>query len=588
MIMLDDLRKVWTLFTPDSRRRAVGLLVLVVLMALVEAAGVLSILPFLSVLGDPGVVQRNPLIAAAYRELGFQGARQFTVALGIFSVVFVLASSALKVTTQHVLNRFVHLQRHSISMRLLATYLQQPYAFFLARNSSDLSKAILSETDQILSNLIQPLAQMVAQLVVVMAMVTLILCYDPLMALVLLGTVGALYAVIYSLVRKRLGRIGAERIAANRERYQACNEALGGIKDVKVTNSAGAYMSRFRHASRTFSRHLASNDTLSQAPLYLVEAVGYSCLILVALLLLARAENVGEVLPALGLYGIAAYRMLPAAQIIYRGFAKLRFSSAALEMLSADLGLEMPLLPCVLNPVEMVEPRHEIRLVGITFAYPSAPEKKVIEGFELVIPACSTVGICGRSGAGKSTLMDILLGLLRPSEGRLMVDDVIIDDASVPAWQRSIGYVPQHIFLADASVAANIAFGVPEAEIDMVAVEKAARAAQIHEFVAGELAQGYATYVGERGVRLSGGQRQRIGIARALYRDPPILLFDEATSALDADTERALNESIRGLKGKRTMVVIAHKESSLAMCDRVIEVGRTRTSGNDAVGGARA
>src|SRR5690606_12740583 len=236
-----------------------------------------------------------------------QGARQFTVALGIFSVVFVLASSALKVTTQHVLNRFVHLQRHSISMRLLATYLQQPYAFFLARNSSDLSKAILSETDQILSNLIQPLAQMVAQLVVVMAMVTLILCYDPLMALVLLGTVGALYAVIYSLVRKRLGRIGAERIAANRERYQACNEALGGIKDVKVTNSAGAYMSRFRHASRTFSRHLASNDTLSQAPLHLVEAVGYSCLILVALLLLARAENVGEVLPALGLYGIAAY-----------------------------------------------------------------------------------------------------------------------------------------------------------------------------------------------------------------------------------------------------------------------------------------
>ncbi len=575
MIMLDDLRRTWMLFTPDSRRRAVGILFLVILMALVETAGVLSILPFLSVLGDPEVVQRNPLVAAAYRRLGFQDTRQFTVALGIFSIVFVLVSSAFKVATQHVLNRFVHLQRHSISMRLLAAYLQQPYAFFLERNSSDLSKAILSETDQLLSNLIQPLAQMAAQLVVVVAMVALILSYDPLMAVVLLGTVGTLYAAIYWLVRKRLSRIGAERIAANRERYQACNEALGGIKDVKVTDSAGAYMSRFQQASRTFSRHLASNDTLSQAPLYLVEAVGYSCLILVALLLLARAQNVGEVLPALGLYGVAAYRMLPAAQIIYRGVAKLRFSSAALEMLCADLRLAAP--PAAPPGAgAMLVPRHEIRLAGISFAYPSAPERKVIRDLELVVPAYATIGICGRSGAGKSTLMDILLGLLRPSAGQLMVDGVPVDDALVPAWQRSIGYVPQHIFLADASVAANIAFGIPEQEIDMAAVEKAARAAQIHSFVANELAQGYATSVGERGVRLSGGQRQRIGIARALYRDPPILLFDEATSALDAETEHALNESIRALKGKRTMVVIAHKESSLAMCDRVIEVGGAR------------
>jgi ABC-type multidrug transport system fused ATPase/permease subunit len=567
--MLRDLGKIRDILTASERRKAAWMLVLVVLMAAAETLGVLSIMPFLSVLGRPAMIHENPWLQRAYSASGFAGSRQFIVALGIASICVVIASSAFKVATQHSINRFVHLLRHSISSRLLSRYLHQPYAFFLSRNTSDLSKNILSETDQLLYNHVQPLSQLIAQGAVIVAMALLVFLYDPRMALGILLAVALLYGTIYSLVRKRLARIGAERVVANRNRYQACNEALGGIKDVKITHSADAYGGRFNVFSRLYSRHLATSDTLSQTPLYLVEAVGYTGLILIALLLMLRSGDIGHVLPALGLYGFAAYRLLPAAQIVYRGFAKLKFSSPALEAIHRDLQLPEAGDATARGTLA---PQREIRLSGVRFAYPSTPDRPVLEGFDLAIPANTSIGIAGRSGAGKSTVMDLLLGLLQPQAGTLEIDGVAVDAGNVAAWQRAIGYVPQHIFLADASVAENIAFGVPREEIDMQAVERAARAAQIHNFVANELPQGYDTDVGDRGIRLSGGQRQRVGIARALYRDPPVLFLDEATSALDAQTEEALNEAIRGLSGDKTIVVIAHKEASLRGCDRTIHI----------------
>lgn len=568
--MIVELRKVWALFTPAEQRRASAMLVLVVAMAVVETLGVVSIMPFLSVLGRPAVIHENRFLQAAYAHWQFPDERIFIIALGVVSITIVVASSLFKTVTLHALNRFVHLERHSISARLLSRYLRQPYEFFLTRNSSVLGKNLLSEVDQLLFELIQPLSQLFAQGAIVLAMALLIFLYDPVTAICIVLLLGALYGAIYGLVRKRLTRIGAERQAANGRRYKAANEALSGIKDVKITHSAAAYQTQFEKASRLFSRHMATNDTLSQSPLYLVEATGYSMLIVVALVLLLRSNDIANVLPALGLYGFAAYRMLPAAQVMYRGFAKLRVSSAVLESIHRDLAL--PDEPAASGST-VLAPRKDIRLQRIRYAYPSTPNKPVFDGFDLVIPANASIGIAGRSGAGKSTLMDLLLGLLRPESGTLSVDGVTVDAGNVAAWQRAIGYVPQHIFLADASVAENIAFGVPREKIDMQAVERAARAAQIHEFVANELPRGYDTAVGERGLRLSGGQRQRVGIARALYRDPPVLFLDEATSALDAQTEEALNDAIRELSGSKTIVVIAHKESSLRGCQEVMHIG---------------
>ncbi|GAA0259778.1 ABC transporter ATP-binding protein [Rhodanobacter caeni] len=567
--MIADLRKIWTLFPPTERRKAVGMLLLVMLMALADTVGVLSIMPFLSVLGRPAVIQENALLHALYQQLGFHQPRGFIFALGLASIALVVLSSAFKTVTLHVLNRFVHFQRHSLSARLLSRYLHQPYEFFLAINPSILSRNVLSEVDQTVLGLIQPLSQLVAQGAIVLAMAVLIFVYDPLTALVLVAVLGVLYGSIYGLVRKRLARIGHERQSANGQRYQACNEALAGIKDVKITHSAAAYQDKFNNASRQYSRHMATSETLAQSPLYLVEATGYSMLIVIALSLLAKSNDVAHVLPALGLYGFAAYRMLPAAQIMYRGFAKLRFTSAALNTLHHDLSLPQEAPPPSAPPLV---PKNEIRLQGIRYAYPGADDKPVFNDFDLVIPANTSVGISGRSGAGKSTLMDLLLGLLRPERGTLSVDGVTIDASNIAAWQRAIGYVPQHIYLADASVVQNIAFGVEPADIDMAAVERAARAAQIHDFIVGELTQGYETHVGDRGVRLSGGQCQRIGIARALYRNPPVLLFDEATSALDTDTESAVAEALGNLSGEITVVAIAHKRSSLERCEYVIKL----------------
>ena len=576
--MIQDLGKIWTLFTPAERSKASWMLMLVTLMAAAEMLGVLSIMPFLSVLSRPAAIHENRFLQAVYAHRRFHDERSFIVALGLASIAIVIASSLFKTVTLHALNRFVHLERHSISARLLSRYLHQPYEFFLTRNSSILGKNLLSEVDQLLFELIQPLSQLFAQGAIVLAMALLIFLYDPTTAIAIVLVLGALYGAIYGLVRKRLARIGRERQAANGKRYQAAGEALSGIKDVKITHSAAAYQAQFDKASRLFSRHMATNDTLSQSPLYLVEATGYSMLIVVALVLLLRANDIAHVLPALGLYGFAAYRMLPAAQVMYRGFAKLRVSSAALESIYRDLAL--PDEPAATGTA-ILAPQREIRLQGVRYAYPSAPEKAVFDGLDLVVPANASIGIAGRSGAGKSTLMDMLLGLLRPESGTLSVDGVAVDAGNVAAWQRAIGYVPQHIFLADASVAENIAFGLPRERIDMQAVERAARAAQIHDFVVNELPRGYDTAVGDRGIRLSGGQRQRVGIARALYRDPPVLFLDEATSALDAQTEEALNEAIRELSGSKTIVVIAHKEASLRGCDRTIQInpGSVHASG---------
>jgi ABC-type multidrug transport system fused ATPase/permease subunit len=567
--MTSDLKKIWGILTPPERRQSVGMLVLVVLMAVAETGSVLSIMPFLSVLSRPTILEDNAWLHALYTGFGFGSRRAFIVALGLASIAFVLGSSAFKTITLHLINRFIHLLRHTISSRLLARYLHQPYEFFLAHNSSVLSRNVLSEVDQLMFNLIQPLSQLVAQGAVLLAMVLLIFLYNPLIAIIFVALVGALYTVIYAVVRQRLARIGAERQAANAQRYQSCKEVLDGIKDVKVAHAAGAYQQAFDQSSRLFSRHLATGDTLAQSPLYMVEAVGYTGLIAMALLLMSQSSDVARVLPALGLYGFAAYRMLPAAQIMYRGFAKRKFSSAALETVGRDLAL--PVTPAD-TPAAALAPQREIRLQGVRYAYPSTPAKAVLDGFDLVIPAGTSVGIVGRTGSGKSTLMDILLGLLEPQAGSLRVDDVPIDASNVAAWQRAIGYVPQHIFLADASVAENIAFGVPRGAIDAQAVERAARAAQIHDFIANELKDGYATPIGDRGIRLSGGQRQRIGIARALYRDPPVLFMDEATSALDNETEAALTAAIRALSGHKTIVVIAHRQASLAGCHTVVSI----------------
>lgn len=567
--MRSDLRNIWAILTPGERKKSCLMVVLVILMAFAETVGVISIMPFLSMLARPDVVHDFPVLHWLHGLLEKLNEREFIVVLGLGSIVLVVCSSIFKTLTLHTINRFTYFLRHGISARLLGCYLGQPYTFFLEHNSSELSRNVLSEVDQLHIGLIKPLAQLVAQGSIVLAMVIFLFLYDPGVALGAAAIVSILYGAIYVLVRKRLILTGQARQSENGVRFKACNEVLSGIKDVKVSGAIDIYQQRFYDASRAFSRHQANAETLSQSPLYLVEAVGYTGLIVLSLFLMQRSDDIAQVLPTLGLYGFAAYRILPSAQIMYRGFAQLKFSSAALDVIYQHLGL--PKSDASQQGAFLI-PKHSIRLEGISFSYPSRPHKPVLKDFNLTLPVNTCVGIVGPSGAGKSTVMDLLLGLLRPQAGMLMVDDYVIGPENITSWQQAIGYVPQHIYLADANVAENIAFGVPSSEIDMEAVERAARLAQIHDFVINVLAHGYDTAIGDRGVRLSGGQRQRIGIARALYKNPSVLFMDEATSALDVDTEKAVSEAISCLAGKKTVVLIAHRKQSLVYCDFIVKV----------------
>ncbi|WP_018864895.1 ABC transporter ATP-binding protein [Thioalkalivibrio sp. ARh3] len=571
-------RKTLQLLTPAEKRRGALVLGMVMVMAVLETAGVASIMPFLSVLGNPDLVNTNPVLNYLYTGLGFASVDQFIFALGAAAFALILFSAVFRTLTHYAMNRFIEMRRHSLGKRLLETYLRQPYAFFLNRHSGDMAKSILSEVDQLVLNVFRPGITMIAYLVVTIAIVALLIFVDPWLALGVAVVIGGVYGTIFVFVRGLLGRIGRDRSRANQERFTAAGEALGGIKDIKLLGREHAYLSRFDAPSKRQARHQATNQTISQVPKFLIEAIGFGGIIGLTLILLhtqggTGTDALGEILPILGLYAFAGYRLLPAAQHIYAGLAKLRFGAAAVESVTEDLREREALAELHRQAPRPLVPHKRIELKGIDYTYPGG-HRPALQSINLEIPVGSSVGIIGTTGSGKTTLVDVLLGLLRPTQGAILVDGQPVTEANLRAWQQSLGYVPQDIFLTDSTVAENIALGIPAGQIDHERVERCARMAQVHDFIVQDMPEQYATMVGERGVRLSGGQRQRIGIARALYHDPDVLVFDEATSALDTATERAVMEAIESLSRSKTIILIAHRLSTVRACDQVAHLER--------------
>lgn len=571
--MLNSLKQLWQILSPLDKRKVIYVFILVMGMAFIESAGVISIMPFLAVLSNPNVVESNSYLKQLYDFTGAANKQNFILYLGFLSLFIVVCSTIFKIVTQYAVNRFASLQRHYFSTRLLKTYLQQNYEFFIQRNSATLAKNILSEVDQLIWTMILPALTLMSYGVVLLFMVGILLLYDPLMAIATAFVLGLFYASIYILVRKKLTQIGQEFTQANKERYQTCQEALAGIKDVMINNAEHGYIKQFEESSRVFARHIATRETLGQVPLNIIETVGYGCLIGLAMLLVVSGKAVSHILPVLGLYGFAAYRMLPAAQNMYRAISQIKFSEQVLSVLKPEFALEKDeLMHIEKDSTQYLKFEHSIRLENISFAYPNRKESPILNNFSLEVNKNASLGIVGKSGSGKSTLMDIMLGLLSPQQGKVYIDDVELTGDNITQWRDLVGYVPQNIYLADKSIAENIAFGVAKIDIDLRQVEFVAKQAQIDNFIQSQLPLGYHTLVGERGVMLSGGQRQRIGIARALYKNPQVLFMDEATSALDAETEQAVNEAIQNLNGKMTMVIIAHRESAVAKCNSIIKL----------------
>ena len=571
--MLSSLKQLWQILSPLDKRKVIYVFILVMGMAFIESAGVISIMPFLAVLSNPNVVESNSYLKQLYDFTGAANKQNFILYLGFLSLFVVICSTVFKIVTQYAVNRFASLQRHYFSTRLLKTYLQQNYEFFIQRNSATLVKNILSEVDQLIWTMILPALTLMSYGVVLLSMIGILLLYDPLMAIATAFVLGLFYASIYMLVRKKLTQIGQEFTQANKERYQTCQEALAGIKDVMINNAEHGYIKQFEESSRVFARHIATRETLGQVPLNIIETIGYGCLIGLAMLLVVSGKEVSHILPVLGLYGFAAYRMLPAAQNMYRAISQIKFSEQVLSVLKPEFALEKDELKHIeKDSTQYLKFENSIRLENISFAYPNRIESPILNNFSLEVKKNASLGIVGKSGSGKSTLMDIMLGLLFPQQGKVYIDDVELTADNITQWRDLVGYVPQNIYLADKSIAENIAFGVAKIDIDLKRVEFVAKQAQIDDFIQSQLPLGYHTLVGERGVMLSGGQRQRIGIARALYKNPQVLFMDEATSALDTETEQAVNEAIQNLNGKMTMVIIAHRESAVAQCNQILKL----------------
>ena len=580
---MDLLKKLFALLSRRERRNLYFLFAGVLVMATLQVASVASIMPFLSVASDPSLVTEQPYLRWAYEHLGFTSTRLFLIALGVGSLVALTLSNIFIILTRWATERYAWGRNHTLSRRLLRSYLYRPYEYFLTRNSAELGKNILEEVREITSNMLKPALRGLAKAIVAVFMIGFLVYFDPVVALMVALVLGASYVGVYFVVRGQLDRQGEVRVESNTQRYQFVGEAFGGVKEVKIQGKEESFLEQYDAPSKRFTNSQALYEVIKKIPRYSIEVVAFGGIILIAVYLIAVEENMRQVIPVLGLYAFAGYRLLPALQEAFHGIAGARFNVAALNKLHGDLNLQME-SDSERGSTDDIEPlplNESLALRNVSYTYPRA-QQPAVRDLSLEIPAQTMTGFVGQTGSGKTTTVDVLLGLLRPQDGAVEVDGTPLDDQLLPRWKKSIGYVPQDIYMSDDSVARNIAFGVPEEQIDLEAVRVAARRAQILGFVENELPEQWRTTVGERGVQLSGGQRQRIGIARALYHTPSVLVFDEATSALDQSTEASVMQAIYDLDEHLTILIISHRLSTVQRADTVymLEQGRKVGAGS--------
>ena len=571
--MLSQLKELYHLLTREQRSKLLRLQILVVLMSLAEIAGVISIGPFMALVGNMQQLQGDGLLADFYRASGLTEPQDFLFWLGVGVLVVLTLAAATSMVTVWRLSLYGNEVGAELGSRLFRHYLHQDWLFHASGNSSQLTSRIAQEAQRITMAIISPLMQINAKLVMASLMALAIFLFKPLVAVVGLAIYGLAYLILYRTVRRRLLANGEAITRANNQRFKLMSEGFGGIKDVLLLNRQDTLTHRFDAASHEFARAWGATQALSQVPRYAMELAAFGSVIFLILYLLASHEgNPGAILPVLAVYALAGFKLLPAFQRVYEGVSQIRGNLTAFEALRDDLRASLPQAERGQGKSPDTDqthwtPKESIELRNITFRYPGKQEP-ALSDLNLRIPANGVIGLVGTSGSGKSTAIDLLLGLIAPESGEVLIDGQTLTRENRSAWQNSIGFVPQAIFLADSSIRENIAYGLPTDAVDDHKVRRAASMAHLDELLS-ELPDGLGTRVGERGVQLSGGQRQRIGIARALYHDPGVLVLDEATSALDGITEQLVMDAIHDFAGKKTIIMIAHRLTTVRPCDTI-------------------
>lgn len=557
------LKRIISLLTPRQRWHALLLVIAMVFSALLEAASVGLVVPVVTLMMQGDIEQRYPMFKSL---LGFAagGAEDLVLpGMALLVVVFLFKAIFLGWMAYRQASFAFSLQA-SVSERLFRGYLQQPYMFHLQRNSAQLIRNAINETNQFTFGAILPGMVLMTETLVLAGLVALLIGFEPLGALLVIFLGGGVGAAFYRLTKNRIRTWGEDRQVHEGLRIQHIQEGLGGAKEVKLLGREAYFLERYALHNAASARTGELQTTLQSVPRLLLEFLAVLALAVVVLSAQASGRSSADLVPVFGLFSVAAFRLIPLANRILVAVQSLRFSVPVLDILTHELNV------CSAPESQYQAPRlpFQDRLViqGVSFSYPAATQPTLRE-VNFTLPQGQTVGFVGESGAGKSTLVNLILGLLTPSSGKFTVDGQVVQD-HLRGWQLNIGYVPQHIYLTDDTLRRNIAFGVHDDEIDELALQRAVQAARLSELV-DSLPQGLNTMVGERGVRLSGGQRQRIGIARALYGDPQVLVLDEATSALDHQTEQGVMEAVGALHGAITILIVAHRLSTVAKCDVV-------------------
>lgn len=586
--MSTSLKRLLAILSRSERRYLVILGTCIVGMALVEVAAISSVAPFLALTARPELAESSEAFEAVMSFLGIEDVRMLLLSAGFVVLGLLILSNIFSAITMWVALRFAWKVNAGLSCRLLEGYLSRDYLYFVQKNSAELSRNILSEVAQITNGILVNGYNLCARFTVAVLIVVLLFAANPKVAAIIVLTLGSCYAVIFLALRFKLQKSAAERVETGAVRYRLVGEVFSGIKDVKCFGKESSFLDRFEDASRRYGRSQANAAVIGKIPSYALEMLGFGAVIGMVIAFIWQGKDLGEFLPVAGMYVFAGYRLLPALQQGYSGFVSMRYNLSALDLVYGDLeGFREESAERGTGEAKARERfradggilplRRGLVIDGAAFRYPGAASD-ALEGIDLLIKPKTTIGIAGPTGSGKTTLVDLMLGLIHPTRGKVEVDGVAITEETARSWQSNVGYVSQSIVLYDDTITRNIAFGVPREEIDLEAVREAAKTAHIDEFIEA-LPAGYETGVGERGVRLSGGQRQRIGIARALYHGPEFVILDEATSALDNVTEAVVMEMIGTLGGKKTVVIIAHRITTIQRCDEIFVMDRGKVAG---------
>ena len=578
--MILTIKKLLFFLDYNDRKKALGLLVMIVIMAILDLAGVASILPFISVLTDSNLIKTNKFLAYTYGILNFTDTQSFLFFLGTLVLVSLVVSLSFKSLTTYYQLRFNQIREYTISKKLMKNYLSQPYSWFLHKNSADIGNNLLKEVNQVVVSAMGPIMNIIAQSFIAIAMISLIIFINPKLALLSAGILSTAYGLLYYGLKGYLLRIGSERLKSSQKKHKIINEAFYGIKEVKVGELEKLYSDLFSESAKIFANSNAKLHVVMQIPRYVIEATFFGGAILFILILIKGPGDLISNLPFITVFSFAAYRLIPALQLIYSNASQLQSAKASIDLLYKDInGLSK--IKKVSKKVKKIHLQNGVKLNEVSFTYP-LKKSKTITNLNIFIPANKTIALIGSSGCGKTTTADLILGLFQPDSGKITVDNIEINETNIISWKSNIGYVPQQIFLTDDTISSNIAFGVKKKEIDFEQVKKVAKIANLNHFITNELEEGYSSIVGERGIRLSGGQRQRIGIARALYFNPQLLILDEATSALDNITEQAFLNALNKISGKITIIMIAHRISTVKDADLIylMEQGKVVANGS--------